>query len=330
MVPEEKVLLGRFPKESHPFNSATWDVMRGSRAIAQPNVPNSEANVVDRLGRSQESASFIYLREKKVFSPTTLFWIREPGQLAAVNAEKAIMREILDLNVRFDNYGEWACWQMLKGKLPVVYPDGSSVTIDYKLAASHQPAPAVSWATATPTQIVNDVRGWKRLVRRDSDVMADEAFATEVTVQHIFDSFAVNSGGVGSLLSDRMRDAYYSTGELPGFMGLKWNIMEAVYDATGAAYTTAPTDPGQETLFLPDNALILGNFTAHNPFTILEGPTADTKAPRNFTGKFAKTWEEEDPSDMQYLLEWNFVPIAQRAEQWIYVDSVISTIAGDG
>jgi hypothetical protein len=39
--------------------------------VAKPNVPNSEAHIVPRLGRSQEAASVIYLREKKVFDPTT-------------------------------------------------------------------------------------------------------------------------------------------------------------------------------------------------------------------------------------------------------------------
>lgn len=322
-------MLGRAPKDPWPFPSATWDVIRGSRAIARPNVPNSEAHIVPRLSRSQESSTFVYIREKKVFEPTTLHWLRAPGQIAATNAEQAVMREITDLNIRFDNFAEFMLWKMFSGRLIFDYPDVQA-NIDYKLPASHQPAPAASWSTATPVQIVNDIRAWKRLIRRDGRVEAKEVFATEVTVQHIFDSFATNTSGVGSLLSDRMRDSYYSTGTIPGFMNLQWNIVEHVYDATGASYTAEPTDPGDETLFLPDGALLMGNFTENRPYKLMEGPTADDEAPDNFTGKFAKTWKDKDPSARQYLLEWNCLPVMERPEQFVFVDSVTSTVAGEG
>ena len=36
-----------------------------------------------RLGRSQESAAFIYLREKKIFEPTTLHWLRQASSKPA-------------------------------------------------------------------------------------------------------------------------------------------------------------------------------------------------------------------------------------------------------
>lgn len=329
MAPENLVMLNRAPKTPHPFPVANWDVLRGSRAIARPNVPNSEAHIVPRLSRSQESAAFVYLREKKVFEPTTLHWLRAPGQLAASNAEQAVMREINDLNQRYDNFAEFMMWKMFSGKLVLDYVDVQA-TVDYKLPASHQPAPAVSWATATPVQIVNDIRAWKRIIRRNGRVEAKEAFATEVTVQHIFDSFATNTSGVGSLLSDRMRDSYYSTGTIPGFMNLQWNLVEAVYDASGAGYTASPTDPGDETLFLSDNGLLMGNFTENRPYHLIEGPTADDEAPEHFTGKFAKTWKDKDPSARQYLLEWNLLPVMERPEQFVWVDSVTSTVAGEG
>lgn len=329
VAPENLVMLKGAPRQPWPFPSAQWDVIRGSRAIARPNVPNSEAHIVPRLSRSQESAAFIYLREKKVFSPTTLHWLRQPGEIAKTNAEMAVMREVADLNVRFDNFAEYCIWKMFSGTLTLDFPDVQA-TVNYQLPASHQPAPAVSWATATPPQIVNDIRAWKRLVHRDGRVPAKQAFATEVTVQYIFDSFAKNTSGVGSLLSDRMRDQYYTSGMIPGFMGLDWTIVEHVYDATGAAYSSSPTDPGNETLFLADGALLLGNFTDNRPWMLMEGPTADDDAPNNFTGKFTKTIKEFDPSARQYLMEWNLLPILERPEQIVFVDSVTSTTPGPG
>lgn len=332
-APEKLTMLSRTPTVDHPFPTVQWEVIRGSRAIARPNVPNSEAHIVPRLGRSQESASFVYLREKKVFQPTTLHWLRQAAsntsELAKIRAEEAVLREINDLNTRFDNFAEYMLWRALTGTLVLDFPDVQA-TVDYKFLASHKPAgPTASWATALPTQIVEDIRAWKRLVKRDSGVAATEAYATEQTLTNIFDSFSARGdsgtnffGGI--LLSDRMKDQYYQTGVLPGFMGLQWNVQDSVYDATGAAYTESPTRPSEETPFLADGAIILGNFSENRPIELYVGPTADDEAPDGYTGKFAKTWKEKDPSARQYLLEWNILPVIQYADQFVYVADVLS------
>lgn len=329
-APESLEMLSRVPQTPHPFPTVQWEVIRGSRAIARPNVPNSEAHIVPRLGRSTESAAFVYLREKKVFEPTTLHWLRQAAnsisELANRRAEEAVLREVADLNQRFDNFAEFMIWQALTGTLVLDYPDVQA-SIDYKFLPSHKASVAESWATASPSEIVEDIRAIKRLIRRDGRVEATEAYATEKTIARIFNSFASigmtapNTQG-GILLSDRMKDQYFQTGVLPGFMGLTWKPQEAVYDATGAAYTSSPTDPGQERLFLNDDALLIGNFTENRPIELFIGPTADDEAPENFTGKFAKTWKDKDPSARQYLLEWNLLPIITRPEQFVYVENV--------
>ena len=327
-TPESMTLLSAAPRTPWPFPSATWDVIRGSRAIAKPNVPNSEAHIVPRLGRSQESAAFIYLREKKTFEPTTLHWIRQPGQIAAINAEAAVIREVGDLNVRFDNFAEYALWQMFTGTLTLDFPDVQA-TVDYKLPTSHKPTVANRWDQATPDKIIADVRAWKRLISRDGRVVANQAYASELTLSYIFTSFATNGSTTapsniygGNLLSDRMKDQYYTNGVLPGFMGINWETQEAVYDAAGAAYSSNPTDPGQEARFLADDSIVLGNFSDNRPYELIEGPTADDEAPEGFTGKFSKTWKEPDPSARQVLLEWNMLPVLTRPEQFVYVADV--------
>jgi len=318
-TPETLVMLGRVPQTPWPYPSVTWDVIRGSRMVAKPNVPNSEAHIVPRLGRSQESAAFVYLREKKVFEPTTLHWLRTPGDMAARNAERAVLREVADLNQRFDNFAEFMIWGAMKGSLVLDYPDVQA-TVNYQFPASHKPNPGVGWATATPQQIVADIRAWKRLISRDGRVPAREAFATELTLAYIFDSFATTGVATtffgGTLLSDRMKDQYYTQGTLPGFMGLDWRTVESYYE----------DDSGTSTLFVPDKALFIGNYTDQRPIELMIGPTADDEAPVNFTGKFAKTWKDKDPSARQYLLEWNLLPVITRPEQMVYIDDVTSTV----
>lgn len=322
---ESLELVNRVPTRRHPFPTAQWEVIRGSRAIGRPNVPNSEAHIVPRLGRSSESAAFVYYREKKVFEPTTLHWLRQAAnsltELNRVNAEEAVLREVGDLNQRLDNLVEYTLWKSLSGNLVLDYGDVQA-DIDYKFLASHLASAGTSWATATPQQIVADIRAWKRLISRDGRVPARDAYATEVTMARIFDSFAGAGATPAVLLSDRMKDSYFQTGELPGFMGLRWRVQEAVYDAAGAAYTSSPTDPGQEQMFLGDDALVIGNFEQNRPIELILGPSADDDAPDGFVGKFTKTWKEKDPSARQFLLEYNFLPVITRPEQFVYVADV--------
>lgn len=317
---EAHTMLNRYKPVSHPFPTATWEVLRGSRAIASPNVPNSEAHVVPRLGRESASAAFVYLREKKVFEPTTLHWLARAASNTAdlgvkEKAEKAVMRELTDLNERFDNYAEYAIWQALGGSLVIDSPSVQA-NIDYKFLASHKPTASTGWASATTTQIVADVTAWKSLVSKNGRVKANEAFLTQSTMNHVFNAFTgAGTTPQGVMLSDRMKDEYYRTGVLSGFMGLDWQIQDAVFDPAGGAYAGDYTYPSEDKKFLADDKIILGNFTSNTPVELLEGPTADDTAPVGHTGKFTKSWKAEDPSARQVLLEWNFLPVVTRPEQ---------------
>lgn len=331
-APESLTMLNKVDKTPWPFPTAAWEVVRGSRAIARPNVPNSEAHIVPRLGRSNESAAFVYLREKKVFEPTTLHWLRQAAnndsELAQTNAEAAVLREVGDLNQRFDNFAEFCLWQSLTGNLVLDYPDVQA-DVDYKFLPTHKPVVVVGWDTATPDQITANVRAWKRLITRDGRVPVTDAYCTESTIARVFNAFT-RSGTVpsGAMLSDRMKDSYYTTGVLPGFMGLNWTPQESVFDATGAGYTAAGSAYATETQFLAEDSLVLGNFDANRPIELMVGPTADDEAPDGFCGKFSKTWKEKDPSARQYLLEWNILPVITRPEQFVYVQSVTDPTPG--
>src|SRR4029079_8688567 len=159
-APEELTLINRFPKESHPFsNVAVWDIIKGSRTVAGPTVPNSEAHIVPRLGRAQQQATMIYMRDKKVFEPTTMRWLRPVGEMTAstaAQAEAAVMREVTDLNTRFDNFVELSLWGALMGNLNFNYR-GVVTNVDYQMPASHKITPAVKWNVATPAQIIGDL-----------------------------------------------------------------------------------------------------------------------------------------------------------------------------
>ncbi len=187
--------------------------------------------------------------------------------------------------------------------------------MDYKIPASHKPTVGTSWATATPAQIVNDIKAWKRLIARDARVPAKDAWLTESTMDRVFQAFAANGGTnfpAASLLSDRMKDQYYSSGTLPGFMGLNWHTVESFFD----------TDASVPTLFVPDDALFITNLSDGRAMEIYEGPTADDEAPSGHTGKFSKTWKEKDPSARQVLIEYHALPVISRPEQIVSIADV--------
>jgi hypothetical protein len=307
-IPETLVLSSTLRRTPWPYPSAEWDVVKGSRNIAGPNVPNSEATIVPRLGISRQAASFIYLREKKVFEPTTLHWLRQPGTVSNIEkAESAVLREVKDLNQRFDNYVEYACWQILTGSLTIDTPEVQA-TIDSQIPVSHKASAAVSWASATAQQIKSDVSAWKALINRDARVPAKDAYLTEATVDRIFNAFAATP----TLLSDSMKDRYYTTGQLPGFLGLNWHVVDSYFENSA----------GVTTSFVPNDAVFITNLTDNNPLEIVEGPSADDEAPEGHTGKFSKTWKEKDPSARQFLLEYHFLPTLTRPEQVVYVNDV--------
>lgn len=315
--PTNFILSNRVPKTPSPFPVAFWEVHRGSRTMATPNVPNSEAHIVPRLGLSQESAHLMYLREKKVFQPTTLHWLKAPGQTNASNAEAAVLKEVKDLNLRFDNFWEWALWQAVQGALVIDSKDVQA-TINYGFAASHLVTASTPWATATPQDIVGNITAWKKIVQRDGQVVANEAYATTETLNAIVYAFTKN--GI-SMMSDRMKDEYFTSGTLKGFMGFDFKTVDSVYEVRALDGTTTTLG------FLPTNKIVFGNFTENRPIELLQGPTADDEAPEGFVGRFAKTWKEKDPSARQYLIEEHALPIITRPEQFLV--ATVGTVTND-
>lgn len=302
--PTDYKWLGTIPTKNEPFPVASWDVIRGSRMVSKPNTPNAEAHIVPRMGVSRETASFIYVREKKVLEPTTLHWLRAPGTAAnKESAERAVMREVTDLNQRVDNLQEWALWQAIQGKIVLDTADVSAV-VDYKMPASHLVTSTNPWAGATPQQIVADVTAMKRQIQRDGKVQATDAYADPQTLDAIVSAFSSNGA---SLLSDRAKDKYISDGTLPGFLQLNWVPVSETYDVeTG----------GGSTPYLEENKIIFANAKTNRPIELAYGPSADDDAPQGHTGKFSKSWKDKDPSARQVLIELNFLPMVTRPEQF--------------
>lgn len=337
-APQNLALLPNVPSSpSTAPDYVTWDVIKGSRQLAGFNTPGAEATMVDHLGRSQEKASLAYVRLKKAFQPQLIHWLRDPGQIAATNAEAYVLRELQDLSQRIDLMQEQLLWNALRGTSTITYPDGYSTTVNYGFPASHGSATSASaWTTATPISIVEDIVLWKRLIQTHGRVAPKTAYCSILTIQKIFNSFAANAGAtvqlnagtapttaaygaypMGGMLSDRMKDAYYNNNILPNFCGLDWHPVEEVYtDASGnlTRFVGDGTSSNAE--------VFIGNYTDQKPFELKLGKSADDSAPEGQYGKFTKTWKQEDPSARLVLMELHFLPVVYRPEQFVYVANV--------
>lgn len=295
-------------KEPSQDAVAEWDVIEGNREIAAPNVPNSEAHIVPQLGVGKRTASFVYLREKKVFKPTTIRWLRTPGQLAAKNATKAVTREVRDLDRRFDAFAEYCCWQALTGTLTINTAQVQA-TVDYGIDATHKPtvAPGEGWDVATVEQWIDQVKAWKRTMSLDAGTRATDVWLNGNT----WDRVGRILSGSPELLSDRRKDQLLNTGEVPDLLGLTWHVIDTGYVDSA----------GDEQFYVADDALVMTS-GANNAFYLMEGPSADEDAPDGHVGKFVKSWKEPDPSARQHLEEWSFIPVIERPEQIVYVGDV--------
>lgn len=316
----------------------TWDILKGGRQLAGFNVPGAEATVLNQLGRSEGNAKLAYMRIKKTFQGQLIHWLRDPGQLAQTNAEALVLRELQDMSQAIDLTQEQLLWNALRGTSTITYPDGSSAVVNYQFPSSHLignlGTGANAWANATPQVIVDQLFTWKRLVETHGRVPATDAYCASTSVQAIFDAFAANSGSVvlgsggsyaypmGTMLTDRMKDAYYTQSILPGFCGLNWHPVDEVYTNSSGNLTRFVGDQSTTVTNNVGAELFLGNFTDGKPWEMKLGKSADDEAPEGTYGKFTKTWKQHDPSSRVVLMELHALPVVYRPEQFVYVSNL--------
>lgn len=290
--------LGLVPRRDYPLPYWEYDVVTRRRHIARPNTPNSPAMIVDQNGIGKLRGGFIYTREKKVFTPTTIRWLREPGETARSNAEAAVMRELQELNDRVDRFHEFLVWKMLAVGAFDLSALGHAVSIDYGIDASHQPTSATFWTDPT-ANLITDIQGWKRIISRDSDARLTRVIGNNPTTETFY-----RHAQVQAYLSDAQKGAFATDGIIPRFQGVSFEE----YDRGYVDDFTNPSTPTFAT-YIPDGYFVGIAEGGEETFAFLDGPAADASAPDGHVGKFSKTWEEQDPSQRQGLLESNAFPV---------------------
>lgn len=301
VAPPENVARPLFSKKKHPFPVAEWDVLKGSRQRAQVTMPNREGKIVEQLGIGKKTSTFIYVREKKAFEPTTLRWLREPGQLAKANAEAAVRRESKDLNDRLERLVESFCWDALKGTITISEPDVKA-TVDFGIDATHKPTASVLWSDILNSDIIANIKAWKKLITQESGFAPTDIYLSSDVMEYVY-----KNDEIRSLFSEKHKHGYLQTGHIEGLLGMDWHIFDGGYENTSDVFV--PYIPTTHILMIAKGG---------TPFVLMEGLSADEDAPKQYVGKFAKSWKTTDPSARFILVEYNFLPIIMRPDNIVY------------
>jgi hypothetical protein len=232
-----------------------------------------------------------------------MYWLRRPGSEQVQFAEAGVRGELADLNSLVDRRVEWMIWKMISGNLAVNQSD-VKFSIDYGIASSHKPAVTTSWAGSS-ADILADLTAWKKLIARDGGEVADTLFLTETVMGYL-----VENQKVRELLAYQGGRDLVESGRIPRLLGLDLVVYDAGYVPEGGNFTP----------FIPDDHVAM---TAGKDFwTLIEGASLDVRA-QGRPGKFAKSWEEEDPSIRQILVEWAVLPVLKKPDNVVYAAVVV-------
>ena len=300
-----------------PYPYWKYDIIRGNNKMSKPNVPNSEAHMRGMLGMRQLTGSFIYFRDKKQFQATTLYWLRQPGEVARSNAEAAVAREVAELDDAQMFFLEYAFWQAFLpatfGTLKVSRFDSPPVDINYQFSTTHNVVPSVLWSDLTNSNPAADLAAWKTTIIADSGFIPQNVFCNNQTFQR----YVIPNAKMQGLWSPWMKEQYFRLGTVLGLFGYDWTM----YDNQWVDDWTTPGVTASS-YYIPTGNMILAALDGAGvgPVGALQGPSADHDALRqnpNWVGKFGKSWLENDPSNRVHLQEWSVIPTYERPDNFI-------------
>jgi hypothetical protein len=290
------------PPQPHYSPIASWEVVEGTQTIGEPAGFGGKSNGENLNKRFLKTASPIPLNSHKLILADQLMLLSYPGTPTAVNAQKKIILELNTLDIKQQRLIEKYIWEMIiTGALSISTPN-YSVTVDYGLPASHKITVGVNWTDALCTPAL-DVEAAKQLIVEDSGVEANVAFCNATTMAVIY-NYVTN---IFAILSDQQKQEFTSTSKIKNLWDLDWTTYRLGYKTT---------DAGAYTKFIPDGYIVIMS-TDFNPIHLADCLVPDTKCPEMTPGRFAKTWDEEDPSGKMMNLKHPCIPVAERPTNWV-------------
>jgi hypothetical protein len=169
----------------HPFSGRKVKLQvrigRGS-GLAPFKADNASTPILEFEGDLQELyMELVTIAEEVVLNASDLLALDSPDESVARLASRDILDKGSTLRLRNVNRTRWMAWQASQGTLPIVYPNGTVITIDWDFAgkkqnnffsATHLQTAAVNWNHQDENEvydadIITDVYNWTKIIGDD-------------------------------------------------------------------------------------------------------------------------------------------------------------------
>lgn len=307
-------------KETLPTETIEISVLNKDREMAGFVKKNGEALIVTGHTATYQTVMAPEIKIKIPFTPSELLFTRRPGTTifqqgsggikAAIRAH--VRRDLEGMIDLITNTEEWMCAQAIQGTITYSVEGGDNFTITYPKPGGHTITLSTFWDDGTPgnVDIDADILSVKRL-------MADYNMAP---VSMYLGEEASNAFMALMVASERLNKLFVATGQLDlnqqftgegviflgRFMGM--NVFEysrSVTDPSGSSVDMVRTKYAE---FLPSPRA--------SDWRMYYGAIADAKTVlggQPFQGqRFAKSWEEDDPSAIMALVATRPLPVPRR------------------
>lgn len=265
-----------------------FEVLEGSKGIASFRNPDAPANVSDNTIRKRVTVKLRNLREKRRIKESTIRLLDAPGRKGfKEKAATKIARELQDIdNVIMRTWEKYA-WDCVTTGTLTLPEHGVDQSYDFGLTNTVDLTGDALWsAAATATPLAN-LLSWSELVTRGAGEQATDVYMTSVAFRHL-----MASAEVVAKVDDDSKKEFLRTGKLVDIANLTIHLIDWGFDNAGTFNYFLGGETGNKVIVKAPGPV--GFF--------VDGPAMDSKAPDGLTGKFSKSWEQEDPTG-RWLLE---------------------------
>lgn len=262
--------------DKYEFDQTLWN-----RGITTFRNPTSVAGVTAVTGKKRITAKLGTITENKPIDERLLKWTDGVGKHMPERAQELLARELSDLNDIFDRTHNKLAYDLLRTGAVAVSVEGVSETFTFGLGGSATvTTPWSTVATATP---IADLIGAKDQIQRNWGAPASKVIMGSGALKYL-----MQSAEALAILGETTKDQFAVMGMLEKISGLQIVIEDGGYYASGSFVP-----------FLSDNSTN-ANFAvvlADGPVgQFVEAPPCDPKALENMYGRFAKTFESDNPA----------------------------------
>jgi Phage major capsid protein E len=290
--------------ETHTTKYVDIDIQRGNRKIAAYVSPLLQGKVVTREGFETNTYEPPYTKEKMITTAQDFLTrdmgtnVYSGGSTPNQKAQKQLGKDLRSLMTRVDRTEEVQAAEAIQTGIVTAVGDGIQATINFGMLSSHKPVLTGTdkWDDLANSDPLADLKVWKNLVKKDSGlvprdvIMGENAIAyliRNTTVKSLMDNRRIT---MGEIKPDTLPDGVTYWGHLNEANLDVWEYTEWYYDIVAA--TDLP-------LIDPDKVIMWSRGArATRHYGMIQDLKANFVVPR-----FAKSWEEEDPSARMLLMQ---------------------------